>query len=129
MLRPADELDEEELQELQPQRATRAEAADASLAAAAVAEARRLAEEAPFNCAAVTLLLVMSVAVICIMAVRDARHEWEECDENTKMAKHFYCFNLSAAPGVHRRLALHFDPISWQGDPLAWLGIRLHGRK
>eukprot|EP00966_Prymnesium_polylepis_P088574 2050027-Prymnesium_polylepis.2 len=125
MMRPAeDAFDEEELQELQkpPPPAAPAQQPAQQLAAAessplvpfVLTELRRLALESPQNCAAVVVLLLASLAVICVMIVRDLKHDWKDCDENTLMAKHFYCFNISNAPGVHgdnapRRLS-QLDP-------------------
>ena len=95
MLPADDDLDEEELQELQQsaspvkQRTKAAIADDESLIQWMCSELWRLARESPQNCAAVLTLLVCSIAVICFAIVRDMRHEWKNCDENTQMAKHF----------------------------------------
>ena len=94
MLRADDDLDEEELQELQtpvsPVRQQPKHVVDEnSLTRWMCSELWRLAQESPQHCAAVLTLLLLSVAVICFAVVRDMRHDWKSCDENTKMAKHF----------------------------------------
>ena len=93
--------DEEELQELrvQPHQEVVKQAE-----LQVCSEIRRLAHDSPSNFAAVLILLVLSITVLVIMVVRDLRRDWQECDSNTVMAKHFYCFNISAQPGVHLTL-------------------------
>ena len=117
-LAPEDDLDEEELQELQKkspsvsrrQQPTPAPAEEPVMGYV-LAEVRRAAVESPMNCVAVCLLFAMSVAVICIAIRRDMRHDWDaNCDGQTKMAKHFYCYNATSQPGVHRRLSQVDDP-------------------
>ena len=45
------------------------------------------------------LLIVLSIAVLVYNTF--FRHN-EPCDSGKAMAKHFYCFNASLAPGVHK---------------------------
>lgn len=105
---------EEETQHLQPVEAFVQEQSDSSLTERTVQVIRNFAKESPHHCGAILLLLLMSIVVMGIMIKRDMKHEWQECDENTQMAKHFYCFNFSA-PAVHRRLSLHLiSPRTWR---------------
>jgi|Transcript_69922 hypothetical protein len=103
---PSSWADEEELQELRggnEGRPVRQEQAPTAIGFV-IAEAWRLARESPQNCAAVCILLMLSIGVIAWSCARDLRRDWQACDDNTVMAKHFYCFNISAPPGVHRSL-------------------------
>jgi len=45
------------------------------------------------------VLACFAIGVIIYNLLRFSRVE--PCDDDSPMAKHFYCFNRSAAPGVH----------------------------
>lgn len=96
--------DDEELQELQrrPHGDATPTTRSNSLRKEACDAAVGCAKSDPQNAAAVLVLVLFAVVVISIMVVRDITPgTWRQCDSSTVMAKHFYCFNVSAAPGVH----------------------------
>ena len=46
-------------------------------------------------------LVVLSLLSFGVVAYNIMRKQWEPCDENKPLAKHFYCYNASRPPGFH----------------------------
>ena len=93
----SDSIDEEELQELSEAPFSR--------------RVRKARGDQPTNgrCTSGTVLeIVLPLTVIGLLAVFVLVYNilrYQEvlpCNDGTPMAKHFYCFNSSAAPGVHQ---------------------------
>ena len=46
-------------------------------------------------------LVVLAVLSVGVLVYNMFFREWEACDENKPLAKHFYCYNASRPPGFH----------------------------
>ena len=46
-------------------------------------------------------LVVLSVLSVCVVVYNSVRQQWEPCETDRPLAKHFYCYNASKPPGFH----------------------------
>ena len=53
------------------------------------------------NADIVVPVILLGVASVGVLVYNIMRQQFEPCDTNQPLAKHFYCYNASAPPGVH----------------------------
>jgi len=49
----------------------------------------------PFEQFMLAVILIGIVIVMTKMAIRDYHHQWKNCDPDTVLSKHEYCFNVT----------------------------------
>ena len=46
-------------------------------------------------------LVLLSVLSVGVVVYNSVRQQWEPCETDKPLAKHFYCYNASKPPGFH----------------------------